>query len=279
MTGAASGRPASGSLYMLPCGLLPGTAAHTLPPQTLEAARRIRSFLAENAKSARAFLKEIGHPQPLQTLNVVEIGHHPAHEQIEVWLQPAIAGDDVAVLSEAGCPGIADPGAQIVARAHALGLAVVPLVGPSAPLLALMGSGLNGQCFRFVGYLPQDGGALSARIRELEQASARGETQLFIETPYRNERLFESLLAVCRDTTQLAVAVDLTGTQQDIRMRRIGAWRTLPAGERPALQRRPAVFALLAQAAGAGAPKDATPRPARSRQDASTPGRRAPRPR
>jgi 16S rRNA (cytidine1402-2'-O)-methyltransferase len=229
-------------LLLLPCGLAEGSALATLPAATLQAARRCRHVLAENAKSARAFLKEIGHPLPLQQLAIVEIGHEPAPAAVDGWLQPLMQGHDVALVSEAGCPGVADPGAVVAARAHSLGLAVRPLVGPSSLLLALMAGGGNGQRFRFVGYLPQDGAARNARLRELEAAARAGETQLFIETPYRNDKLFDAILAGCVPTSRLSLAVALTTPDEFIATRSIAQWRSTP---RPALARRPAVFSLL----------------------------------
>jgi 16S rRNA (cytidine1402-2'-O)-methyltransferase len=235
-----------GTLYLLPTLIAEVPAEDVLPAGTLAVARRLDYFLAENAKGARAFLKAIAHPRPLAALRIVEIGHAPDRARCDDWLHPVLDGADAAVVSEAGCPGVADPGAELVARAHALHLPVVPLVGPSALLLALMASGLNGQSFRFVGYLPQDAGVLAARLRELESASRGGETQLFIETPYRNERLFAAALAACAPGTLLTLAVDLTAPDERIATHTIAEWRALPDARRPPLQRRPAVFALLA---------------------------------
>lgn len=235
-----------GTLYLLPTLIAEVPAEDVLPAGTLAVARRLDRFIAENAKSARAFLKAIAHPRPLAQLRIVEIGHAPDPARCDEWLGPLLDGIDAAIVSEAGCPGIADPGAQLVARAHALHVPVVPLVGPSALLLALMASGLNGQSFRFVGYLPQDAGVLAARLRELENASRAGETQLFIETPYRNERLFAAALAACAPETRLTLAVDLTAPDARIATRTIAEWRALPDARRPPLHRHPAVFALLA---------------------------------
>lgn len=240
----------SGVLYLLPTPLAEGTALDVLPPVTLAAARSIEHFLAENAKSARAFLKSIDHPKPLQELAIVEIGHRPEVAAIDGWLAPLRAGHDMAIVSEAGCPGIADPGAQIVARAHALKLPVRPLVGPSSLLLAMMASGMNGQAFRFVGYLPQEPAALAKQLRELERASRGGETQLWIETPYRNDRMLDAVLATCATDTRLTVACDLTGAGETTLGMRVSEWKALP--QRPTLHRRPAVFALLAHQFPAG---------------------------
>lgn len=237
----------SGALYLVPT-LLGDGADDVLPAATVNVARRIEHFLAENAKSARGFLKRIGHPRPLATLSIDEIGHEPDLARVPTWLAPLAAGHDVGLLSEAGCPGVADPGAEIVAAAHARGHRVVPLVGPSALLLALMAAGMNGQAFRFVGYLPREETALRQALRALEQRSATAglETQLFIETPYRNLRLFETALAVCEPGTALVVATDLTLPAESIQRRSVAAWRALPASARPALDRRPTVFLLQA---------------------------------
>jgi 16S rRNA (cytidine1402-2'-O)-methyltransferase len=158
-------------------------------------------------------------------------------------LAPLRAGRSAALMSEAGCPGVADPGARLVLAAHAESIPVVPVVGPSALLLALMGSGLNGQRFAFAGYLPTAPDARRQRLRELEQRSRReDETELFIETPYRNQAMLEALLATLSPSTQLCVAADLTGPQQSLRTQRVDAWRRQP----PALERVPTVFLFLA---------------------------------
>lgn len=258
---------ASGSLLLLPT-LLGQTRPETvLPAETLRLTRATTIFLAENAKSARAFLKAIAHPRPIAQLTVVEIGHQPDARRIDDWLAPLAAGDDIALLAEAGCPAIADPGAEIVARAHLRGLRVRPLVGPSSLVLALMASGMNGQRFRFVGYLPQDRQALTVTIGELELASGGAETQLFIETPYRNEKLLAALLECGRPDTRLAVAVDLTTDEESVRSMTIAEWRTLAPADRPPLARRPAVYALLsalaAQASSRRSPSGRRPGSAR----------------
>lgn len=235
-----------GRLLLLPTPLGESAPSSVLPAEVLATARATRHFLAERAKSARAFLQTIDHPVPLRDLDIVEIGHRPDPSRIDQWLQPASRGHDVAIVAEAGCPAVADPGAVIVARAHELGIPVRPLVGPSAILLALMASGLNGQRFRFVGYLPQDGGDLAAAIVALERQSRGGETQLVIETPYRNEKLLAALLQHCALDTRITVAVGLTTPDEAILTRRVSEWRALR--DRPALAKRPAVFALLAAA-------------------------------
>jgi 16S rRNA (cytidine1402-2'-O)-methyltransferase len=259
-----SGR--SGSLLLLPALLGDVPPERVLPAETLALARATTVFLVENAKSARAFLKRIAHPQPIASLSLTEIGHSPDPQRLDEWLRPAIEGRDVALLSEAGCPAVADPGAGLVARAHRLGLRVRPLVGPSSLLLALMSAGMSGQRFRFVGYLPQDRQALGSVIAELERASGGEETQLFIETPYRNERLLQALLDHARGDTQLAVAVDLTTDDERVLSLPVSAWKAMPEAARPSLARRPAVFALMAAAVQAPIPSGRGRTPSSGRQ-------------
>lgn len=257
---------APGSLLLLPTLLGDAPPERVLPSETLALARSTTVFLAENAKSARAFLKRIAHPRPIASLLVSEIGHEPDPRRFDEWLRPAIEGTDIALLSEAGCPAVADPGAALVARAHRLGLTVRPLVGPSSLLLALMAAGMSGQRFRFVGYLPHEAQALAAAIGGLERASRGEETQIFIETPYRNERLLQALLDHARPDTQLAVAVDLTTDAERILSLPVSAWKALPEGARPVLARRPAVYALMAAADQAPAPSGRGRTPASGRQ-------------
>lgn len=239
----------SGTLFLLPVPLGSGDPADVLAPSALQIARSAAYVLAENARSARAFLKAAHHPGPIQGVQIVQIGHQPVLAQAREWLAPVCAGRcDAVLVSECGCPGIADPGAVVVACAHEMGVPVRPLVGPSSILLALMASGMSGQHFRFLGYLPQDGGALAAELRRLERDALRGETQIFIETPYRTERLFEAILAHCAPSLRLCVALDLGEPTQAITVRTIHDWRALTPAQRPPLQRRPAVFLLYGAA-------------------------------
>lgn len=239
----------SGTLFVLPVPLADSDPGSVLAPPALQVARSARYLLAESARSARAFLKAAGHPGPIQQVRIIEIGHSPRHAQALEWLAPLQDGSaDAALVSECGCPGIADPGATVVACAHDLGLRVRPLVGPSSVCLALMASGMNGQSFRFLGYLPQDSGALAESLRRVERDAVRGETQIFIETPYRTERLFQAILAHCSDSTRLCLALDLGSASETTLSRPIGRWRALSAAERPPMQRRPAVFLLHADA-------------------------------
>jgi 16S rRNA (cytidine1402-2'-O)-methyltransferase len=233
-----------GRLYLLPAWLAEDSdPAAVLPAPVLERIRTLDAFVVENAKSARRFLAACGHPKPMRELAMAELNEHTPAAAVVGLLDPALAGRDLGLLSEAGVPAVADPGAALVAQAHAHGVAVVPCVGPSSILLALMASGLEGQRFRFVGYLPADAGSRKATIAELERRSAQDrETQVFIETPYRNEPLLADLIATCRPTTRLAVAADLTGPSEWIRSAALQEWRARPTP----IGKRPAIFLLLA---------------------------------
>jgi 16S rRNA (cytidine1402-2'-O)-methyltransferase len=233
--------PRRGTLYLIPTPLGAGTLAAVMPPHTLDVLARVRHFIAENARTARAFLKAAAYPLPLQEAHIATLDEHTRASELETLLEPALAGFDCAVLSEAGCPAVADPGAALVRLAHAHGLNVAPLVGPSALLLALMASGMNGQSFAFQGYLPVEARARAKRIASLESESERGRiTQLFIEAPYRNDALLDAILAACRADTLLCLASDLTLETADVRTRTIAEWRSA----RPRINRRPTVFLL-----------------------------------
>jgi len=232
-------------------GLFDGSALRVLPPATIDVARQTEYFLVENARSARAFLKAIGHPRPIQSLKIVQIGHDADPAASDRWLAPLADGGtppsmDAVLLSEAGCPGIADPGAVLVARAHELGIRVVPWVGPSSIVLALMGAGMNGQQFRFLGYLPQGREALCDRLRAVQRDAQSGETQIFIETPYRNVRLFQTILEVCDANTRLGLAIELTGPKQILATHTIAQWRTRRTSTERSLERRATVFLMHA---------------------------------
>lgn len=221
-------------LYAIPTPL-GGSPEAALPASSIATVRSLRDFVAENAKSARAFLGALG--MPVRELNIRVIDDEPDP------LAPLRAKRPMGLLSEAGCPAIADPGAALVEAAHREGFRVVPLVGPSSIVLALMASGLEGQRFAFCGYLPRENLDRSRKICALEQRSKREkETQIFIETPYRNDALFAALLESCAAGTRLCVAADLTLPGESISTKTIGEWRRAKA----VIGRRPAVFLLLA---------------------------------
>lgn len=225
----------SAALYAIPTPL--GSApADALPASAIRIVQSLRDFVVENAKSARAFLGAVGMPFSLRELNITTLD-----EDISSLLTPLREGRSLGLLSEAGCPAIADPGARLVEAAHGAGFRVVPLVGPSAILLALMASGLEGQRFAFCGYLPREPAARNRKIRELEKRSRRErETEIFIETPYRNDALAAALLEVCAPATRLCLASDLTARGESIASRTILEWRRSV----PKPGKRPTVFLL-----------------------------------
>ena len=238
----------SGTLYLIPALLGEAAAVDdALPPAVLSRVRSLDDFVVENARSARRFLSACAYPRPLQGVRMTVLDEHTAAEAVDAMLSPLVEGRDVGLLSEAGAPAVADPGAQLVECAHRAGHRVVPMVGPSSLLLALMASGLEGQRFRFLGYLPASGPERGEAILALENASrALGETQIFIETPYRGDALLQDLVRLCRPDTRLAVAADLTLPSETIRSDAIAGWRA----HRVPLGKRPAVFLLLAGKAG-----------------------------
>jgi 16S rRNA (cytidine1402-2'-O)-methyltransferase len=237
-----------GTLYLIPTALTdPLVASRVLPRDVIAITLSLTHFIAENAKTARAFLKALGIDRPLAELNIVELDKHTAGvnraESLSPLMAPLLAGHDVGLVSEAGAPAVADPGADVVALAHQAGVSVAPLVGPSSLLLGIMASGLNGQKFAFHGYLPQDKAARTKGIQELERESRqRNMTQLFIETPYRNQALFGDLLQSLAPNTRLCVATDLTGAGERVMMRNVSAWKR----ENFALDKLPTLFLFLA---------------------------------
>ncbi len=231
----------AGILYLIPTPLGDTPLDGVLPDETRRIAAGLDTFIVEHSKTARAFLKQLPTATPLQQLSLFELNEHTREAELEGLLQPLLEGRDVGLLSEAGCPAVADPGANLVRLAHALGIAVRPLVGPSSILLALMGSGLVGQRFAFHGYLPAKPEERAQALRELERRAEKEDAaQAFIETPYRNEALLETLLGVCKDDTLLCIARDLTLPDEYLATRRVADWR----GQLPDLRKRPAVFLL-----------------------------------
>ena len=233
-----------GRLYLIPVPLGPTPLPCVLPAATIERARQLTHFVAENAKSARAFIKALPSLTALQQIEIRELSEHTPAAALPELLAPLLAGVDVGLISEAGCPAVADPGANFVALAHSQDIQILPLVGPSAILLALMGSGLSGQNFAFHGYLPAKEEARKKRIRELEKDSLQEKrTQIFIETPYRNRQMLETLIGVCAAGTRVCVATDLTLESELIAMRTSAQWRRQAL---PEIDRRPTVFLLQA---------------------------------
>lgn len=235
--------PSPGTLILVPVSLGETLWQAFLPPAAHARVASIRHFVVETEKTARHQLKLLEHPVQLRDLDIKPLAAKASTDELDELLAPALGGTDIGLMSDAGCPAVADPGARLVARAHVLGIRVLPLTGPSSILLALMASGLNGQSFCFCGYLPVDDNDRNQRIQALDSESSKlGRTQIFIETPYRNDKMFDALLKHSRPATRLCVARDITTDGEYIRTLTIAQWRKQPA---PDLARRPSIFLLL----------------------------------
>ena len=232
------------ALYLIPVTLGDTPISNVLPTYNKEIILSIRHFIVEELRTARRFLKTVEKSIDIDALTFYEMGKHADASRFSQYLEPLRKGLPVGVISEAGCPAVADPGADVVAIAQREGLRVVPLVGPSSILLAVMASGFNGQSFAFHGYLPIDGGARAKRLKQLESRSAaEHQTQLFIETPYRNEKLMADLLATCNPQTKLCIAAGLTTEQEYVRSQSIRDWKK---NGLPQISKIPTIFAIYA---------------------------------
>jgi 16S rRNA (cytidine1402-2'-O)-methyltransferase len=231
-----------GKLYLIPTLLDENeTIEDFIPAKTIEIIRDLDCFIVENEKSARKFLKKAEVKIPQSELLILNMGKHSDKNELKQMVDQIKKGRSVGVLSEAGCPGIADPGAEVVTIAHQNNIEVVPLIGPSSILLSLMASGFNGQSFSFYGYLPIDKNNRAKKIAELEKISERfDQTQIFIETPFRNNPLMDDILRICNAQTRLSVSCDLTSPSQFIQTKTIAEWKK----EKPDLHKRPAIFLL-----------------------------------
>jgi len=230
-----------GKLYLIPSLLADTDLDKVLPQFNLEIINTIDIYIVEQVRTARRFLKQCGILKPIDELTFTEIGTHHDIKDFKIVLAPCLEGKSIGLLSEAGLPCIADPGARIVEKAHEMNIQVVPLVGPSSLMLALMASGFNGQSFCFQGYLPIDKHERSEKIKQLEAISLKlKQTQIFIETPYRNHQMLESLLTNCYPETKICVAVDLTALTQEIYSFPVREWRKKTLN----FHKRPAVFLL-----------------------------------
>lgn len=235
-----------GKLYLIPSPLGDNDPAEVIPGPVLGSLSMFRTFVVEEIRTARRYLSRAGLKGKIGELEFFELNEHTGQQQIEGYLKLFENGNDVALISEAGLPAVADPGAKLVALAHRHGIRVVPEVGPSSLMLALMASGLNGQSFAFCGYLPAKSDERKARLRAIEKLSAgNGQSQIFIETPYRNDSMLGDILDVCKGETQVCIAADITLPDADIRTRTVSEWRQ----EKPVIGKRPCVFILLASRA------------------------------
>jgi 16S rRNA (cytidine1402-2'-O)-methyltransferase len=231
-----------GVLYLVPSSIAEETQQTVIPEHVRQALPGIRHFLAEDIRTARRFLSSLKLYASIEPLQFEVLNKDTKPAELKALFQPLLEGHNLGVISESGCPGVADPGALAVKYAHEQGIQVAPLVGPSSLLLALMGSGLNGQRFTFHGYLPIDSKEAATAIKTLEKESqSRRQTQLFIETPYRNNAMLQNLLRNLHDDTLLCIAVDLTGKEESIKTLPVSKWKNL----RPELPKVPAVFLFL----------------------------------
>lgn len=246
----------TGILYLVPNTL--GHAhddaqplAHIIPDDVQAITARLGYFIAENAKTTRAFLKIVNtaHPlaKPMQEIAIAELNVNTNSDALPALLQPILDGQDGGLISEAGVPAVADPGANLVRLAHRHGIPVKPLVGPSSLLLAVMASGLHGQSFAFNGYLPTDAAERAKKIKALESRSKQDhQTQIFIETPYRNEALLEAIAANCKADTLISIATDLTGPDELVKTQTAAQWKKqIASGQQPNFHRKPTVFLVL----------------------------------
>ena len=233
----------NGRLYLIPSAIAIGTSKITQTPQVCNAVKNTSYYLAEHIREARRFISSLGLGIVIEGLDFKELSKHTPPEKLTELLQPIFNGHDLGVLSDAGCPGIADPGAEIVKAAHRHKINVIPLVGPSSIILALMASGLSGQNFRFTGYLPIDRKDLKTKINSLEAHSRKEkETQIFIETPYRNDKLILQLINTLNPSTMLTIAKDLTGSDEFIMTRSVADWKN----KKILIGKTPTVFLFMA---------------------------------
>jgi len=231
-----------GTLYLIPVPLAEEAAAKSFTPYLVDTINSIKEYIVENEKTARRFLKEAGLKTPQSELLIHDYGKHNRSDGNAEFFKGLQAGNSVGLMSEAGCPGIADPGAEIVEKAHRMGIKVVPLVGPSSILLALMASGFNGQSFTFYGYLPIDKVLRTKKIKELESIAERqDQTQIFIETPFRNNSLLDDILKTANPKTRLCIACDLTAATELVQTKTIADWQK----KVPELHKRPCIFLLF----------------------------------
>jgi len=236
-----------GTLYLIPVTLddenITDLLPKSLPPEVIATAQKLEHFVVETEKPARQFLSAIKTAKPVRELSLNLLNEHTQDKDLAALLTPLLAGHDVGLMSDAGCPGVADPGAKMVELAHKKNIKVVPFVGPSSILLGLMASGLNGQSFAFLGYLPVDKLARIAKLKEIEKRSqTHKETQIFIETPYRNQQMLEAILSTCNANTRLCIACQVSLQDEFIVTKRISEWKQ---SSLPELNKRPTVFLIV----------------------------------
>ena len=237
-----------GTLYLIPVALgddnITELLPKSLPPDVIKIAQKLEHFVVESEKTARQFLSAIKTTKPVRELTLNLLNEHTQDKDITALLTPLLQGKDIGLMTDAGCPGVADPGAKLVALAHQKNIKVVPFVGPSSILLSLMASGLNGQQFAFLGYLPVDKAARITKLKEIEKRSqTHNETQIFIETPYRNQHMLEAILSSCKANTRFCIAGHISLPDEMIVTKRISDWKQ---NALPDLNKKPTVFLIIA---------------------------------
>ena len=229
-----------GTIYLIPVTLGNENPETVIPSEVIRTTCNIRHFVVENTRSARRYLRLIDRSFPIDDTTFTELNEHTTNKEIEELLNPVKEGNDIGIMSEAGLPGIADPGAKLVALAHLHSIKVVPLTGPSSILLALIASGMNGQAFTFNGYLPVKGVEREKSLKEIERKASAGVAQIFMETPYRNQQMLDSVLQVCKSDTRLCIATDITLATESIITRSISEWKRSV----PEIRNRPSIFII-----------------------------------
>ena len=230
----------SGRIYLIPVTLGGDDFLRVIPGKVISLTMELRHFIVEDIRSARRYLRMIDREFPIDETHFYELNEHTTESEITNYLDPAIKGYDMGIMSEAGLPGVADPGAMAIALAHRKGLTVSPLSGPSSIIMALISSGLNGQNFTFNGYLPVKPAERTAKLRELEKVAGTGVAQIFMETPYRNQKMLETILSTCRSDTLLCIAADISLPTESVKTKRIALWKNDP----PELKDRLVVFVM-----------------------------------
>jgi len=229
-----------GRIYLIPVTLGGDDYAAVIPQKTLEITRRLRHFVVEDVRSARRYLRLIDKGFPIDSTHFLELNEHTPAAEVSSFLEPVMNGSDIGLMSEAGLPGIADPGAMLTAIAHRKKIQITPLSGPSSIIMALISSGLNGQNFCFNGYLPVKPAERASKLKEIERRAHEGYAQIFMETPYRNQKMIETIVSVCSSETMLCIAADITLPSEFIKTMKIAEWKK----EVPDLNNRLVVFVL-----------------------------------
>ncbi len=229
-----------GKIYLIPVTLGGDDPRQVIPEPVILLTKSLRYFIVENTRSARRYLRLIDNYFPIDDTHFSELNEHTSNSELSSLLEPVLTGNDIGLMSEAGLPGIADPGSNLISEAQKQNIRIIPLAGPSSILLALIASGMNGQNFTFNGYLPVKPAVRDSKIREIERRSKSGDSQIFMETPYRSQKLFESILRVCNASTKLCIAADITLPTEFIKTKVVSDWKK----DAPQINDKPVIFII-----------------------------------